>query len=128
LFGCKILFKKGIILRDRLTTRKSDRDKLDIPGVYCILCKNCKNSYIGQTGRAISTRIDEHRRSTRVNSTISSAVKDHALVLNHAIDFDNVTALSYSDSVIDRLLIEAYFIKRRNVFVGNKSSMELLLY
>jgi hypothetical protein len=95
-----LFFQKGIILRNRLTTRKSDRDKLDIPGVYCIPYKDCKNSYIGQTGRAISTRLDEHRRrSTRVNSTISSAVKDLALVFNHAIDFNNVTALYVSSSV-----------------------------
>jgi hypothetical protein len=91
-FGVKFQAKKNIILRNRLTTRNSERDKLDIPGVYCIPCKDCKNSYIGQTGRTILTRLDEHRRSTRVNSTISSAVKEHALVLNHTIYFNNVTA------------------------------------
>ena len=119
--------KKGIILRNRCI-KKSDRYKFDIPGVYSIPIKNCTNCYIGQTGRTIAMKLEEHRKSTRINSTISSAVKDHALVLNHTIDFDNITALTHSDALIDRLLIEAYFIKRKNVFEGNKSSYELLLY
>lgn len=31
--------------------------------VYCILCDNCDATYVGQTGRKLKTRINEHKRN-----------------------------------------------------------------
>ena len=98
------------------------------PGVYSIPCKDCNNIYVGQTGRQISTRLHEHFNSTKPNSSISSAVKDHVKICKHHIDFDNSRVILHSNSLSDRLFIETYYIKRSNVFPGNKGSIELLLY
>jgi len=126
--GVRFFSKKGIILRDRLNKPKFSLNNKDRPGVYKIPCANCKNFYIGQTGRTISTRIHEHSRSVKSNSSISSAVKDHSHVLKHTIDFNNTEPIFYSNSLMERLIIEAYYIKRSNVFVGNKCSYDLLVF
>jgi len=124
----KIYSKKGIILREILNTKCSAKINLNRPGVYSIPCKDCESVYIGQTGRTINTRIKEHSKSILPNSKICSAVKDHVHQLDHNIDFKNTKVLMYSNTLSERLIVESYFIKRSNVFTGNKSSTELLIF
>jgi hypothetical protein len=47
---------------------------------------------------------------------------------DHNIDFKNTKVLMYSNTLSERLIIESYFIKRSNVFTGNKSLTELLIF
>lgn len=69
---------------------KSQKDKLftlfrsDI--VYKIECSNCKASYVGQIGRLLKTRIDEHRNHINRNSNQRSVITEHRVNSGH--DFD----------------------------------------
>ena len=73
--------------------------------VYHIPCKNCSAEYIGETGRLLKTRVEEHRKDVdnmkkekytrsgkkRLMSTINkSALTDHATTENHIIDWEGV--------------------------------------
>ncbi|XP_063538670.1 uncharacterized protein LOC134747923 [Cydia strobilella] len=55
-----------------------DKDPLGNPGVYEIPC-DCGKSYIGETGRNVSTRLLEHIRSVKKMECSNSAVAEHAL-------------------------------------------------
>ena len=44
--------------------------------------------YIGQTGRKLTERMNEHKRAVNKNNT-SNAVARHANEMNHKPDFEN---------------------------------------
>lgn len=68
-------------------------DTLDECGVvYKIDCKNCKSSYVGQTGRQLRTRINEHKRSVK-NNDATSALAEHAFHTGHTINIDKIKVL-----------------------------------
>ena len=76
-----------------------DEEKTEL--IYCVACKNCSSSYIGETGRnwKFGLRIKEHKkevdswytdpslqsklRESSVNH--KSAIADHAVEENHVI-------------------------------------------
>ncbi len=92
--------------------------------VYKIPCKNCEKCYIGETGRPLHVRINEHRKSN-VN-LFSSTVNRHANEFSHEIAYDNVEILSFENNSIKRKLLESYYLQNYLTFNGNKSSFELL--
>ena len=61
--------------------------------VYKIPCAACSSSYIGQTGRKLSHRLDEHRHAVRQADFNSSALAEHAWTCDHAVDWSNVKVL-----------------------------------
>ena len=55
--------------------------------VYQINCNNCNASYIGETERALGTRISEHKRDSSCAINVLeeknvSAIAEHAINLN----------------------------------------------
>ena len=71
--------------------------------IYCVPCKNCSSSYIGETGRKFGLRIKKHKKEVdsftdgiqsrasigRESSvTHKSAITDRAVKENHVIDWD----------------------------------------
>ena len=63
--------------------------------VYELSCQQCSGTYIGQTGRQLGQRIQEHKSSAP--SCIPSAVKEHSTEAHHTIDWDNVKILERED-------------------------------
>ena len=70
------------------------RDKQKTELIYCVPCKNCSSSYVGETGRKFGLRIEEHKKEVdsftagtqtwasrlRESSvTHKSAITDHAM-------------------------------------------------
>ncbi len=58
--------------------------------VYKILCKDCDNCYIGQTGKELNTRIKQHRYSVRKGPE-SNALFVHTRDNNHCTDWNNAS-------------------------------------
>ncbi|MBV2145475.1 MAG: hypothetical protein KTM48_01895, partial [Wolbachia endosymbiont of Pissodes strobi] len=83
----KPIFKPQQTLAQVLGNPK-DKVQLENQGVYSIPCGDCQKSYIGQTNRRISTRIQEHKNSIRTKQT-TSALFQHHLTTGHSIDFNN---------------------------------------
>ena len=88
---------KPITTLQRLLTNVKDKDKPeDRQGaVYKIKCCDCQASYIGETGRNLSTRLTEHKRATR-NGDVNNHIAEHHLQTKHQIDWDSTTCITYS--------------------------------
>lgn len=82
----------------------------DMGGVYSIPCKNCNNTYFGETGRDLPRRLYEHRGDIRRGNDLSS-IFNHVLQ-GHSIDFDNSKFVFNSDNYINRRIVESILIKK----------------
>ena len=76
--------------------------------VYRIPCKNCDKSYVGETGRCLGLRMEEHRKEaersqsrpfTRSSKSMAesnnhkSAITNHVSINNLVMDWDNISVL-----------------------------------
>ena len=95
---------------DYLNNIFSNKDKPeDRQGaVYKIKCCDCQASYIGETGRNLSTRLTEHKRATR-NGDVNNHIAEHHLKTKHQIDWDSATCITYSTDYYQRLTLESWF-------------------
>ena len=84
--------------------------------VYSIPCKHCDKWYIGQTGKDLNTRINQHKYSVRSGQT-SSGVFVHTRDFGHNIDWNNTKKIVSCNSFVERNLVESCFIK--HTFVNN---------
>ena len=99
--------------------------------VYKMPCKSCNKTYIGETGRAFGVRLQEHRqevsqrevraytRSTSISlagEQNKSAVKEHAISLNHVIDWDQAKVIDRESNRVDN------GSRRRYISGRNKTS------
>ena len=100
-YNIRVAHKPITTLR-RLLTKVKDKDKPEDKqgAVYKIKCCDCQASYIGETGRNLSTRLTEHKKVTR-NGDVNNHIAEHHLQTKHQIDW-------YSDSY-QRLTLESWF-------------------
>ena len=108
-YNIRVAHKPITTLR-RLLTNVKDKDKPeDRQGaVYKIKCCDCQASYIGETGRNVSTRLTEHKRATR-NGDVNNHIAEHHLKTKHQIDWDSATCITYSTDYYQRLTLESWF-------------------
>ena len=108
-YNIRVAHKPITTLR-RLLTDVKDKDKTeDRQGpVYKIKCCECQASYIGETGRNLSTRLTEHKRATR-NGDVNNHIAEHHLQTKHQIDCDCATRITYSTDYYERLTLESWF-------------------
>jgi Reverse transcriptase (RNA-dependent DNA polymerase) len=89
-----------------LNNKIEDIDILERSGVYKIKCGDCFQIYVGQSGRSLKTRLQEHLDFKR-----PSHVADHMLRYNHHTNIDNVEILHLSQKGKRLDLLEAFEIK-----------------
>jgi uncharacterized Zn finger protein (UPF0148 family) len=85
-------------LGTKLTSTKDPVNEKEKSGVYKVTCPICNKTYIGQTKRALATRIQEHLKEARDakkknNPHIKSNVARHILSEEHHIDENNATII-----------------------------------
>jgi len=95
---------------------------------YIIPCKNCDKTYIKETGRAFDVRLQVHRQevtqryvraytqSTSKSAATEqnkSAVTDHAISLNHVINWDHAKVIDRESNRMDRCIREAIHFRKR---------------
>ena len=69
-------------IKKYIFNNKTKIHKLDKSGVYKINCDSCHLGYIGQTGRKLGTRLQEHVKAVK-NITLNSEMAEHARETGH---------------------------------------------
>ena len=65
-------------LRRLLTNFKDKDEPEDRPGaVYEIKCSDCQATLIGETGRNLTTRLNEHKRATKKGDLNNNIAEHH---------------------------------------------------
>ena len=104
--GVKVSFRPNVTLHVRqLLVRPKDRIlESEATGVvYQVPCASCPATYVGQTGRRLDQRLQEHRRA--VESAVSSALAEHAWSCHHPVDWDNTRILDHHHHLHQRLIL-----------------------
>ena len=73
--GIRTVFKSDTILRSQLVRPKDALESTKQNGVVCKIPCECGKVYIGETGRSMRERINEHDRDIRFARTQTSAGK-----------------------------------------------------
>ncbi len=123
-------------IRNALVHPKDKRDPLQTAEVvYEIPCKNCPKTYIGETGRLLTTRLAEHKsetdnvenksytRSQRKASTtdsFKSDIAEHAAKTNHVTGWEEARVIDSESNKTTRWLKEAIWIRGRGNSTMNK--------
>ena len=95
-YNIRVAHKPIFTLRRLLTHVKGKDKPEDRPGaVYKIHCSDCQATYIGETGRNLTTRLTERKRATKTDD-LNNNIAEHHLKTNHAFDRDSATCLTYS--------------------------------
>lgn len=111
----EVAFKRGVTLRNKLCSgmkyQPRERDQLDSTGVvYAIPCTSCDVHYIGETGRSLRTRINEHINKCKQGDEKNGPFC-HMRATSHRIDFENTMILERVRNTDTRKLVEASVIR-----------------
>ena len=102
LTNVEVVFQSNRSLASLLGNTKDKLYPHQQKGIYKIACSNCEATYIGQTRRAIKTRIREHwsECSSRYNNIhiYKSAVAEHMAQNNHSFSMENDVEILYTTS------------------------------
>ena len=78
--------------------------------IYEIPCRDCDKKYIGQTSKALETRVKQHKYCVRVGN-MSNALFVHMNNNNHGIDWNNAREIIFCSDFLIRNVIESSIIK-----------------
>ena len=118
--GIKIVFHFPNNIKNKLTVNKYIRNS-NKKGVYMIPCSKCPLNYIGQTGRDLKQRIQEHKKDIRMGLT-SSSIFNHVQNYNHTMNWEGSKFLYCSEDHTKRLIVESVAIDHFpnfNMSLGN---------
>ncbi|EYB84864.1 hypothetical protein Y032_0308g2042 [Ancylostoma ceylanicum] len=100
-------------------SRNGDCSKTGV--IYQIECLSCRATYIGETGRPLHVRINEHLASKRRESLITPLGK-HRREDHDGNDFDvRCTILAHEPDISARKTLEAFWISVRNPRMNNRN-------
>ena len=77
--------------------------------VQKICCKQCNKTDIGQTGRLLRTRRNEHRNNINLNEKYHNVISKHILEFNHDFNSDNVKILHRETNHFKRCFVETSY-------------------
>ena len=105
----RVAHKPMFSLRRLLTNVKDKDESEDRPGaVYKITCSDCQATYIGETGRNLTTRLNKHKQATK-KGDLNNNIAEHHLKTSHTIDWDSATCIAYSTDYYQRITLESWF-------------------
>ena len=89
-----------------------DADKSNV--TYKISCHDCDASCVGETSRALRTRLSEHSKAVEKTKFSSSALAEHAWSHNYQIDWTNTHILNVESCYHSRQTRELIHIHRQS--------------
>lgn len=106
------------------------KDKTSLPFtsnvVYKIPCGGCQSSYIGQTGRWLKTRLNEHDKNVNRKEKEHTALTKHKINFDHQFKYDKVEVLYKEKNERKRIIHEMCHIVRDNTAVNLRTDVDNL--
>ena len=119
--GVNMFHRPTNTLRQQLVNPKDPTDVQQRCGtVYLLECPHCDASYIGETGRALGTRVKEH-----LSLKTNSAVGDHTKDTGHRFRADRVRILDREGIWQRRRIKEAISIWRHAPTLNRDDGLDL---
>ena len=94
-------------------------NKSEIPNVaYMIPCLDCSKTYVGQTGRMLFIRCDEHKKNIILNEKYHNVVTEHRINNKNDtgsqqnFDCDNIKILHKETNYFKIIIAEKFYIKK----------------
>ena len=94
--------------------------------IYGIPCADCDRVYIGETKRALCTRVKEDQTSVRLGKTENSALAEHCYSEDHGVDWENTKILATEQRWHQRKWTEAFLIAKNKNSIFNRDSGRIL--
>ena len=122
IYNVKVIHTKNKSLKDIMKEKdNSNISKMETQGVvYKIKCTTCEKSYIGETGRKLKIRVNEHKNDVRNNNNNISGLSQHAKETGHEIDWEGVEIIYKENNFNKRKFKEALVIKENSDKILNK--------
>ena len=96
-------------LRRLLTIVKGKDKPEDRPGtIYKIKCFDWQATFIGETSRNLTMRLNEHKLGT-TKGDLKNNIAEHHLKTSHIIDWDSATCLTICTDYYQRITHESWF-------------------
>ena len=112
----RVMFRPFTTLRQMLVHPKDPVPVSKRKGVvYSIPCAECPRTYIGQTGRSLDLRLQEHRRALKNGDVTASAVAEHVFTAGHQVDLSKASVIDYHPHTQTRCLLESWHIQHQQV-------------
>ena len=94
-YNIQVAHKPMLTLR-RLLTNLKDKDEPEgsPEAVYKVKYSDCQGTCIGETGRNLTTRLNEHKRATE-KGDLNNNIAEHPLKTSHTIDWHSATCVTY---------------------------------
>ena len=106
---------RSILVHPKDKTKTSHKSGV----VYEATCMNCNKIYIGETGRPLERRMEEHRKLT------SSAIYEHTTSTGHIMDWKNVKVLASEQNETRRKVKEAIWIRKKRPDLNRDAGLDL---
>lgn len=126
----KITTRSHNTIKRRFFSKTKSKNKKELKSgiIYNIPCTQCPKSYVGQTGRYLKQRLNEHKNDQR-NFLLKSnptALVEHKIETGHNFDFDNTTILQTQSNYKKRLFAEMIEIQKNKNCVNKRTDVENL--
>lgn len=118
-YNIKLAYKNNNTITKRLTNNKEPTPMMKKNGIYKLQCGTCRATYIGETGRALETRIKEHL--TRDSSNFGRHI-----IFNDTHEFDKTKNASLIHNMEKGSLMELLESYEINKFKENHKDTECL--
>ena len=84
---------------------------------YELICKKCKVTYVGQTGRFLNARVEEHKKNLGRKCNYHNVLSDHRKeYANHDFDWNNVEILNSESNKGKREFMDMLYMKRARTY------------
>ena len=113
-YNIRTVFRTSSTLRQELSRTKDRDPPLKTSGVVYEIPCSCGLKYIGETKRALETRLKEHQAATRRGETEKSAIAEHAWSQHHQPLWEETRVLDRASHNTTLLIKEAIHISLRD--------------
>ena len=120
-FQIHTIFRIPFRMKRLITLVKNILNKLEKSGVICkLISKRCKVTYVGQTGRLLNTRLEEHKKNLGRKCNYYNVLSDHRKqYADHDFDWNNVEILNSESNKGKREFMEMLYINREGTYSIN---------